>query len=189
MFHNNNLNFIVATEIQNIDEKAYDFLKSIQTRFTALRLYQSPPLSDPSSHSLSKLCLNQNFKTELTSILNQYNTNKKIWATQQSMQSLNQIRSQVDQVTEIMRTNIDTVLDRGEALEDMICRADDLQATSNQFHQQTTQIHRNIWWHNMKWKLILGLLIVGIIAILVLVIGHHTKPEPTPEPTVPALEN
>lgn len=172
--------FIVATELEGIGDRAADFLRAIQTRFCALRLDKSSVVENG---QLSKLCLNSNFKTELSTILNQYNTNKKIWATQQSMQSLNQIRSQVDEVTEIMRNNIDTVLDRGEALEDMICRADDLQATSNVFQQQTTQIHRNIYWHNMKWKIILFCLLFLIFGLIIGAIvkkfHHGDEPDPT----------
>ena len=167
--------FIVATEIENIDERAYEFLKCIQTRFSALKLdvnqsSSGPPMQATSSTNsipLSKYCLNQSFKTELSSILNQYNTNKKIWATQQSMQSLNNIKNQVNEVTEIMRNNIDTVLDRGEALEDMICRADDLQATTNVFHQQTNQIHRTLYWRDVRLRIFLGVLVLVLIGLLI----------------------
>lgn len=159
--------FIVASELDNIDERAYDFLKCLQVRFTALRLDRT--------EVFSKHCLNQNFKTELSTILTQYNTNKKIWATQQSMQSLNNIRNQVDEVTEIMRNNIDTVLDRGEALEDMICRADDLQATSTVFHQQTNQIHRTLYWRDVKIKIVIGIIVIVILALIIAGIVQKIK--------------
>ena len=102
IYSNNGFLFIVATEFTEVDEKAFDFLKCIQERYIALHL-------DESDH-FSKGSLSQKFKTELSTIMNQYNTNKKIWVTQQSMQSLNQIKNQVDEVTEIMRDNVDTVL-------------------------------------------------------------------------------
>jgi len=165
IYSNNGFLFIVATEFTEVDEKAFDFLKCIQERFIALHL-------DESDH-FSKGSLSQKFKTELSTIMNQYNTNKKIWVTQQSMQSLNQIKNQVDEVTEIMRDNVDTVLNRGEALDDMICRADDLQATTNAFQQQTTQINRTLYWKNIRLKLIIALIIIVIIAIIVGLSAHH----------------
>ena len=78
------------------------------------------------------------------------------------MQSLGDIRSQVNEVTNIMRQNISSVLDRGEALEDIVTRANDLQATTDVFHRQTTHINRQLYWRNMKMRICVILVVLSI---------------------------
>ena len=84
------------------------------------------------------------------------------------MQSLGDIRSQVNEVTNIMRQNISSVLDRGEALEDIVTRANDLQATTDVFHRQTTHINRQLYWRNMKMRICVILVVLSIFAIIII---------------------
>jgi len=181
MFYHEGFVFLVATEVINADDKAYEFLRACYERFTALRLDRR--------ERYSKHCLKESFKTDLGSIMQQYNMNKKLWSTHQSMQSMGQIRQQVEEVTNIMRDNIDSVLDRGEALEDIVTRANDLQATTDVFHRQTTQINRQLYYRNRKLKLI----IIGSIVFVVLLIIIYTalkatshKPKTTSSATLAA---
>lgn len=74
MYQSHGFLFLVATEIKQADDKAYEYLRSVQERFIALRL-------DSVEDQGSKLSLNKHFKTELKNIMQQYNTNRKLWNT------------------------------------------------------------------------------------------------------------
>ncbi|XP_043917083.1 vesicle-associated membrane protein 8-like [Protopterus annectens] len=77
-----------------------------------------------------------------------------------------ELQSQVDDVKNIMTQNIDRVLERGERLDDLIVKTDDLQATAESFQKTSTKIARKMWWKNTKMIII----IVVIVAVIVLII-------------------
>ena len=74
MYQSHGFIFLVATEIKKADDKAYEYLRSVQERFIALRL--------DSIEDQSKYSLNKHFKSELKNIMQQYNTNRKLWNTE-----------------------------------------------------------------------------------------------------------
>jgi hypothetical protein len=181
MYQSHGFLFLVATEIKQADDKAYEYLRSVQERFIALRL-------DSVEDQGSKLSLNKHFKAELKNIMQQYNTNRKLWNTQQSMQSLGQIRGQVNEVTNIMRQNIASVLDRGEALEDIVTRANDLQATTDVFHRQTTHINRQLYWKNMRMRICLIAMVLSIFAVIIIWASVKTAKDHTTTTQRPEIE-
>ncbi|XP_042198217.1 synaptobrevin homolog 1 isoform X2 [Callorhinchus milii] len=56
---------------------------------------------------------------------------------------LSDLQDQVDDVSGIMRQNIDKVLERGEKLDDLIVKTDDLQATLSGFKSNTGRLSPN----------------------------------------------
>ena len=101
------------------------------------------------------------------------------------MQSLGQIRGQVNEVTNIMRQNIASVLDRGEALEDIVTRANDLQATTDVFHRQTTHINRQLYWRNMRMRFCVIFLVLSIIAVIIIWASVKTASNKTTTTSAP----
>lgn len=54
------------------------------------------------------------------------------------------------QVVDIMRVNVDKVLERDQKLSDLDDRADALQAGASQFETSAAKLKRKFWWKNMK---------------------------------------
>lgn len=80
---------------------------------------------------------------------------------------LQQTQAQVDEVVDIMRTNVDKVLERDQKLSELDDRADALQQGASQFETQAAKLKRKYWWKNCKmW----AILIVVILAILIIII-------------------
>lgn len=77
-----------------------------------------------------------------------------------------QTQAQVDEVVDIMRMNVDKVLERDQKLSQLDDRADALQMGASQFEQSAGALKRKYWWKNLKMMLILG----GVIGILVIVV-------------------
>ncbi|XP_064541708.1 vesicle-associated membrane protein 2 isoform X2 [Drosophila montana] len=80
---------------------------------------------------------------------------------------LQQTQAQVDEVVDIMRTNVEKVLERDAKLSELDDRADALQQGASQFEQQAGKLKRKFWLQNLKMMIIMGvigLVIVGIIA-------------------------
>ncbi|XP_062899511.1 vesicle-associated membrane protein 8 [Mobula hypostoma] len=81
---------------------------------------------------------------------------------------LSNLQSQVNDVKGIMTHNIEKVLDRGERLDDLIIKTDDLQATADSFQKTSTKIARKMWWKNTKMIIIIVVIVVVIIILIIL---------------------
>ncbi|CAF3634317.1 unnamed protein product [Rotaria socialis] len=90
---------------------------------------------------------------------------------------LAQQQAQVDEVVDIMRQNVDKVLERDKNLSLLDDRADKLQHNAAQFEQHAGKLKRKYWWKNMKMMIIMG--VVGIIFAIVVIawIGSKVKSE------------
>ncbi len=49
-----------------------------------------------------------------------------------------------------MKQNIDKILDRDVALNNLVTRADGLQSSATTYNQTTKQLRRKYWWKNAK---------------------------------------
>ncbi|XP_065507899.1 vesicle-associated membrane protein 8 [Caloenas nicobarica] len=86
------------------------------------------------------------------------------------------LQREVEGVTTIMTRNVEQILARGENLERLHDKSQDLEATSQHFKVTSQKVSRRYWWKNMKLLIILG--VVGVI-ILVLIILLATGTIPT----------
>ncbi|XP_076804132.1 vesicle-associated membrane protein 2-like isoform X2 [Clavelina lepadiformis] len=86
---------------------------------------------------------------------------------------LQQTQAQVDDVVDIMRTNVDKVLERDQKLSEIHDRADALQQGASQFETQAAKLKRKYWWKNCK--MIIMLSVVLVVILLVVIIYFSTK--------------
>ncbi|XP_067869900.1 vesicle-associated membrane protein 8 isoform X1 [Heterodontus francisci] len=70
-------------------------------------------------------------------------------------EKLSNLQGQVNDVKGIMSQNIEKVLERGEKLDDLIIKTDDLQASADSFQKTSTKIARKMWWKNKKMIIII----------------------------------
>lgn len=75
---------------------------------------------------------------------------------------------QVNEVVDIMRTNVNKVLERGEKLDDLGERAESLEIGANQFQTSAQRIKRKMWWENAKMWIIIGIIVAIILAIIII---------------------
>lgn len=76
------------------------------------------------------------------------------------------VKAQVSEVKSIMLENIDKAVDRGERLDILVEKTEDLRSQAQEFKKQGTQVRRKMWFQNMKIKLV----VLGILLLLVLII-------------------
>nr|ATN39074.1 SynaptoZip [synthetic construct] len=93
-----------------------------------------------------------------------------------SNRRLQQTQAQVDEVVDIMRVNVDKVLERDQKLSELDDRADALQAGASQFETSAAKLKRKYWWKNLKMMIILGV-ICAIILIIIIVYFSTSVPE------------
>ncbi|KAF6767990.1 hypothetical protein AHF37_09792 [Paragonimus kellicotti] len=80
---------------------------------------------------------------------------------------LQQTQAQVNEVVDIMRVNVDKVLERDQKLSELDGRADALQAGASQFEASAGKLKRKFWWKNCKMLLLLGTLITILTVVVI----------------------
>jgi len=80
---------------------------------------------------------------------------------------LQQTQAQVDEVVDIMKTNVEKVLERDQKLSELDDRADALQQGASQFEQSAGKLKRKFWWKNLKMMIVMGIITVIILAIII----------------------
>ncbi|XP_063926587.1 neuronal synaptobrevin isoform X2 [Zophobas morio] len=82
---------------------------------------------------------------------------------------LQQTQAQVDEVVDIMKTNVEKVLERDTKLSELDDRADALQQGASQFEQQAGKLKRKFWLQNLKMMIIMG--IIGLVILIIIVMN------------------
>jgi len=85
-------------------------------------------------------------------------------------EKIQETRKQVDEVTDVMKNNMDRILEREGKLGDLQLRADQLQTDTEQFQRTGIKLKRQYYWENMKMKLLIALCVLIVIIIIVCVI-------------------
>ncbi|XP_074583219.1 putative vesicle-associated membrane protein 726 [Curcuma longa] len=78
------------------------------------------------------------------------------------------VKAQVSEVKGVMMENIEKVLERGEKIELLVDKTDNLRSQAQDFRQQGTKMRRKMWVENMKIKLaVFGIVILLMLLILI----------------------
>jgi hypothetical protein len=82
--------------------------------------------------------------------------------------SSSRFQGQVQEVVGVMKKNIDRLLDRDVALNNLMVRAEDLETSASTYNQTTKQLRRKYWWKNTKVYTFLSFFTFFFIEILFL---------------------
>ncbi|KAK4877979.1 hypothetical protein RN001_010485 [Aquatica leii] len=100
---------------------------------------------------------------------------------------LQQTQAQVDEVVDIMKTNVEKVLERDQKLSELDDRADALQQGASQFEQQAGKLKRKFWLQNLKMMIIMGAIGLVILIIIIMKFMPESSPQPSVQQYNPAL--
>jgi len=78
------------------------------------------------------------------------------------------LRSQVNEVKDVMSKNIEKVMERGDNLDNLVTKTTDLEAGAAVFRDRTKVVRRKMWWKNAKMNIVLGVVAVAVILIIIL---------------------
>ncbi|XP_032646179.1 vesicle-associated membrane protein 8 [Chelonoidis abingdonii] len=85
------------------------------------------------------------------------------------------LQSEVEGVKNIMSQNVERILARGENLDHLRNKTEDLEATSEHFKTTSQKVARKYWWKNVKMIAIICV-IVAIIIILIILFATNVIP-------------
>ncbi|EFJ08162.1 hypothetical protein SELMODRAFT_235084 [Selaginella moellendorffii] len=90
----------------------------------------------------------------------------------EEMNKIARIKQQVSEVKGIMMDNIEKVLERGEKIELLVDKTENLRFQADNFQRQGRQLRRKMWLQNMKMKLIVLAIVLFVIVVIWLAICH-----------------
>ncbi|XP_046583181.1 vesicle-associated membrane protein 7-like [Haliotis rubra] len=80
---------------------------------------------------------------------------------------LTKVQDQVDELKGIMVRNIDAIADRGERLELLVDKTDDLSTNAVSFKKSSRNLARSLWWKNVKITVIIAVVVIVILYFIV----------------------
>lgn len=87
----------------------------------------------------------------------------------EEMSKLSKLKAQISEVKGIMMDNIEKVLDRGERIELLVDKTENLQFQADSFQRQGRQLRRKMWLQNLQMKLMISGAVLIVIVILWLI--------------------
>ncbi|KAL4240585.1 hypothetical protein ACF0H5_001377 [Mactra antiquata] len=131
------------------------------------------------------------FDSEMNSVIAQQMTK---FSKPGAVDHVTVLQGQVKEVQGVMSKNIEAVIERGERLDDLMDKTDELQASAATFQRTASKIKKKYWWANMKMKIIVGIVVFAIISGIVLAIvfgvplvgGSSDDKKTTPAPPLPS---
>ncbi|KAL5012755.1 hypothetical protein ScPMuIL_011306 [Solemya velum] len=133
--------------------KAFLFLNEVKRRFQTqygVRAQTALPYS-----------MNSEFSRVIASQMKHYSENKS------SPDQIEKVKGQVDELKGIMVRNIDQIADRGEKLELLVDKTDDLSSSSVSFKKTSRNLARSMWWKNVKITVIIVIIVIVVIYFIV----------------------
>ncbi|KAL9624683.1 MAG: hypothetical protein Q9160_001037 [Pyrenula sp. 1 TL-2023] len=77
------------------------------------------------------------------------------------------LQAQIDDTVGVMRDNINKVSQRGERLDSLQDKTDNLAVSAQGFRRGANRVRKQMWWKDMKMRMCL---IVGIIILIVIIV-------------------
>jgi len=77
------------------------------------------------------------------------------------------LQAEIDSTVGIMRDNINKVSERGERLDSLQDKTDNLATSAQGFRRGANRVRKQMWWKDMKMRMCI---IAGVIILIVIVI-------------------
>lgn len=124
-----------------------------------------------------------------------YNTNSAGGGTssgggagRQGGNKIEQTQKQVNEVIDVMKDNVNRVLERGDRLADLDERADALQFGAHQFQATAKKVKRKYWWKNLKMWILIGVIVAVVITVIVVSTVGPGGPSNAASTTAPRVQ-
>ncbi|KAF3902375.1 Synaptobrevin-1 [Dactylellina cionopaga] len=91
-----------------------------------------------------------------------------------------QIQAQIDDTIGIMRDNINKTTERGQNLNQLQNKTNDLADSAQGFRRGANRVRKQMWWKDMKMRICLVVGIIILIAVIVVPIGNKRPSDHLP---------
>jgi len=104
--------------------------------------------------------LNEDFSKVMQNLMAYYSNSK-------NSDNITRLKGEVDEVKQVMVQNIERVLERGERIELLVDKTDNLSSSAFKFKKSSTQLKRSMWLKNVKLMAVIFFIALILIYIIV----------------------
>ena len=141
-----------------IQEDAFDYLEDVKKEFKIAGL-----------HKRALSCGLYELRIEFGDILGEL-------TSRACGDGVSKLQTKVDTVQEVMTQNVEKLLQRGDGLDDLQGRSEELAMNSIQFQRTAGKLRRKIMWKSVKlWVVIIVIITIILVIIAVLITLVATK--------------
>jgi vesicle-associated membrane protein 7 len=146
---------------------AFAFLGEVKSKF--LSTFKKSEWEVAIAHSF-----NADFSGALSFLMTRYN-NEEINGSSNSAtnktgsqgdQQIAKIKNQLEEVKDVLRTDIDSLLNRGERIELLVDTTERLTQASFKFQESATRLKNEIWWKNRKNQFAMAGFLIFILLLI-----------------------
>ncbi|XP_064607589.1 vesicle-associated membrane protein 7-like [Liolophura sinensis] len=145
--------FLCITDDDFERSKAFQYLSEIKRRF--ITQYGTR------AQTALPYAMNSEFSRVLAAQMRHFSDSRE------GAEKLEKVEGQVDELKGIMVKNIDAIADRGERLELLIDKTEDLADGAVTFKKTSRNLARSLWWKNIKLTVIIVVIVIVIIYFIV----------------------
>ncbi|KAL5504936.1 SNC2 [Sanghuangporus vaninii] len=87
---------------------------------------------------------------------------------------IDRLKNEVAEAQGVMRNNINLVREREDNLQNLQDKTDGLAVSAQSFRRGANKVRKNMWWKDMKMRIIIGIAIVIILIIIIVPIVKAT---------------
>jgi vesicle-associated membrane protein 7 len=146
----NGICYLCMSDEKNKHRIPFAFLGEVKERFLA-------KFGLEAAQSAIAFSMNEDFKGTLADRMNFYDSDE----ADRSIDNIGTVKSQIDEVRDVMVQNIERVLERGEKIELLVDKTDQLNQQAFRFESNSRSLRRHLYWRQMRWR--------ATIAVIVLV--------------------
>jgi len=132
--------------------RAFLFLNDIKQRFQTQYGVRA--------HTALPFAMNSEFSRVLCNQMKYFSDSKDV-------DVVSRVEGEIDELKDIMVRNIDNIAARGERLELLIHKTENLNASSVQFRKTSRNLQRSLFWKNIKLMVIIGVVVIVILYFIV----------------------
>ncbi|VEN39862.1 unnamed protein product [Callosobruchus maculatus] len=155
LFHyasENGIIYMCITDDEFERSRAFLFLNEIKRRFQST--YGS------SVETAIAYAMNSEFSKVLANEMKHYSESHDV-------DTISKVHSELDELKNIMVKNIDNVAMRGERLELLVNKAENLNSGSVTFRTTSRNLARSLFWKNVKLYVVIGIVITVIVYFII----------------------
>jgi vesicle-associated membrane protein 7 len=130
---------------------AFSFLEDVKKRFQEAHAEKA--------RTALAYAMNEEFSRVLAKQMEYYSQNG-------GQDKVDKVKAEMDDVKNVMVDNIEKVLKRGEKIELLVDKTDNLNQQSIRFKKHSTQLKQAMWWQNAKLMIFVGAVVVVVIGII-----------------------
>ena len=112
-------------------------------------------------------CFDCSFKAALLMSDDDDDVKPSVSAQKQPVSKIARLQGQVNEVIDDMRINIDKVIERGNNLDELNDRSEQLNVTGDLFKQRARGVRRAMWFRTCRTRLYLGIAIALVLILFI----------------------